>query len=144
MTQSSILSAVDWHLVAFAAAMGAVASLLMTWRARNAQQARNLPLTPWGTVIPDTLLGSFTGTFGSLLISSLYRPLRTFEGIALLAALCAVLGPQVWDWISRNGRDTLLDWAASVATGGLQKLAEAAAKRKGGPPDDPQHPADPS
>ncbi|UQN04875.1 hypothetical protein [Deinococcus sp. QL22] len=125
----SIFAAVDWYLVLYAAGMGAVMSLLMIWRERNAQKSCNLPLSPWTALIPDALIASFSGTFAAL---------RTFEGIGFISALAGVLGPPLWDWIKLNGKDTLFEWAESVATGGLKKLAEAANKRKGGPLDDQQ------
>ncbi|UQN06266.1 hypothetical protein [Deinococcus sp. QL22] len=138
MTQS-IFAAVDWYLVLYAAGMGAVMSLLMTWRERNAQKSRNLPLSPWTSLIPEILIASFTGTFTALMVAARFPALRTFEGVGFVAAVAGVIGPAVWDWIRANGRQTLLEWAGSMATGGLKKLADIAAKHnKGGPPDDQQ------
>ncbi|UQN05431.1 hypothetical protein [Deinococcus sp. QL22] len=135
----SIFAAVDWYLVLYAAGMGAVMSLLITWRERNAQRSRNLPLSSWASLIPDTLIASLSGTFAALMLAARFPALRTFEGIGFVSAVAGVVGPAVWDWIRVNGKDTLFEWAGSMATGGLKKLAEAAAKRKGGPPDDQQN-----
>lgn len=136
MTQPAFLAAVDWSLVAYAAGMGALMSLLMTWRTRNAQKARDLPLSPWTTLIPDTLIAMVTATLGTLGITAKFPALRTFEGVGLVAAALAVLGPQLWDVITTSGKDAVLTWAAKSLGGPLQALADAA-KRKGGPPDDP-------
>ncbi|MFC4637004.1 hypothetical protein [Deinococcus hohokamensis] len=139
MTEN-IFSGVDWHAVAFASGVGVVWSLVLTWRARNAQALRNLPLTPWRTVLPDTVVATFTGTVSALFVPTLAPALKTFAGVALLAMGGAAVGPKLWAFVSRNGFDTLIDFAASSASGPLQKLAQAAAKRKDG---DPQHESQP-
>ncbi|MBZ9713736.1 hypothetical protein [Deinococcus multiflagellatus] len=141
MTQpAAFLSAVDWSLVAYAAGMGALVSLLETVRSRNAQRGKQLPLSPWGTVLPESLVSALVGTLGTLVITGLVKPLRTFEGVGLVAAVLAVIVPRAWEFLRNNGWEVAVDWAAASATGPLQKLAEKAAARtkKGGPPDDPQ------
>lgn len=142
MTKPSFFASVDWQLVAYAAFVGAVMSLLQTWRDRNAQKAKNLPLSPWSTLLPDTLIAALTGTFGSMLIAAKWQALNTFEGIGGLSAFFGTIAPMIWAWAKANGWETLIDALAGATSGGLQKLAEAAAKRgKGGQPDDPQPPA---
>ena len=126
----SLLAGVDWRVMAYAAGMATLMSVLVTLRARNLQRAAGHPLTSWSTVIPDTLLGGLIGVIAAIVIPELYRPLRTFAGVTLLAGVGGVLGPRVTDWVAQRGLDTLLDWAASGA--GRWSQAVAQRRRPGG------------
>ncbi|MDV6376356.1 hypothetical protein [Deinococcus arenicola] len=113
MTQS-IFAGLDWGLVIYAALMAAVMSTMMTLRARNAQRAAGQTLTPWTTLIPDTVVGMITGTALALGVPDLVPRLGSISGITLLAGAGGVLGPQVWDLVVRDGRGLLVRWLAGL------------------------------
>jgi hypothetical protein len=122
----SLLAGVDWMVIAYAAGMATLMSVLVTLRARNLQQAAGNPLSSWVSVIPDTLLGGLIGVMFALLIPEFVKALKTFAGVTLLAGVGGVLGPRVTDWVGLHGMETVLDWAAS----GAGKFSEAVAKRR--------------
>lgn len=141
----SILAGVDWQVLAYAAGMAAIMSLLTTLRARRLQHEAGVPLSSWMSLIPDTLLGGIIGAAFAVAIPEYIKPLKTFVGTFVLAGLGGILGPRVTDWISANGLDTLLDYLGS----GAGRLSKAVAGRKGGghdggKTDGPQEPDEPA
>ncbi|MDO4264604.1 MAG: hypothetical protein Q4C67_10445 [Deinococcus sp.] len=123
---ASPFAAVDLRVVAYAAFMSALISVLMTARARNAQAARGLPLTPWRTLIPDVGIGALTGTLLALGVPPHVPWLNTVSGIGFLAGAGGVLGPKLWDLLSKDGVGLLLGYLGSTLAGPLASLAEAA------------------
>ncbi|ULH17332.1 hypothetical protein MF271_19270 (plasmid) [Deinococcus sp. KNUC1210] len=129
--QHSIFQGLDLSVILYAAGMAALISVLTTWRSRNAQRARGLPLSPWLTVIPDMLIGTITGVIFALVGPVLYKPLHSLAGITTLAGAGGVLGPKIWDLISARGLDLGLTWLASAVAGPLAALATRAAAKDG-------------
>ncbi|GGR39748.1 hypothetical protein [Deinococcus ruber] len=127
----SIFKHLDWSVVLYAAGMATLMSLLLTLRARNLQRAAGLPLSPWPTMIPDTLIGTVTGVLLAVGVPLLYKPLNTFSGVGLLAGAGGALGPKIWDLISARGLNLGLTWLASSVAGPLAALAAKAAAKDG-------------
>lgn len=127
MTQPSVFAGLDLGTVLYAAFMATLISLIMTLRERNRQAAQQLPLTPWRTVIPDTVLGTITGTACALGLPMVWPSLHNVVAVGVLAGAGGVLGPKVWDLISTNGLQVGLQAIAESAAGPLAKLARAAA-----------------
>ena len=125
-TPASLLAGVDWPVMVYAAGLATLMSVLVTLRARNLQRAAGQPLTSWSTVIPDTLLGGLVGVMLATIAPEVYKPLRSFAGVTLLAGVGGVLGPRVTDWVGTHGMETALDWIGS----GAGRLAQAVARRR--------------
>jgi type IV secretory pathway VirB2 component (pilin) len=99
MTQS-IFAGLDLWVIAYAASMALVASLLTTVRAREAQRRQGLPLSSWLTTIPDTATGAVVGTLLAVIVPRVWAPANNFTGVSLLAALGGIAGPRLWDFAS--------------------------------------------
>lgn len=127
MTQPSVFAGLDLGTVLYAAFMATLISLVMTLRERNRQAAQQLPLTPWRTAVPDTILGTVTGTAFALGFPMVWPSLHNVVAVGVLAGAGGVLGPKVWDLISTNGLQVGLQAIAESAAGPLAKLARAAA-----------------
>lgn len=144
---ASPFTGLDLQVVAYAAFMSTLVSILMTARTRNAQSARGLPLTPWRTLIPDVLIGTITGTLLALGLPPHFPWLNNVSGIGFLAGAGGVLGPKLWDLISRDGMGLLLGYLSTALAGPLSTLAEAAQAKAapttpteaGDHDEDPQH-----
>lgn len=123
----SLLAGVDWPVIAYAACMAALASIFSTWRARNMQAEAGLPVSSWWTLIPDTGLGMIVGTLAALMVPELFKPLKTFAGVLILAGVGGVLGPKLTDLLSTKGIGILLAYVGSGA-GKLSKAIAAGGK----------------
>ena len=125
---------VNWHVVAYAAFMATLISVLMISRRRNEQASRGLPLPPWHRVLPDVALGTIFGTLAALGIPPFFPWLNTLSGLALLAGLGGLAGPKLLDkvlhWIEDQGWQTLLEYIATKAAGPLAAIASAAAEKE--------------
>ena len=110
--QHNIFQGLDLWVVLYAAGMAFIASGLTTWRARNAQRLRGLPLSSWLTAIPDTLAGTFIGTALGVLVPPHVPALNNLSGITLLCGTGGILGPKFWDLISSKGLNAALSLEA--------------------------------
>ncbi|GAA4015757.1 hypothetical protein GCM10022631_29990 [Deinococcus rubellus] len=121
---TSLLDGVDWRAIGYALALAIAMSVLTTWRARNTQRLLGKPLSPWTSLIPDTLLGGLIGTMAAVIVPQFYKPLQGFTGTTLLAGGFAVLGPKITDWWGDKGIGVLLRYAGTMAGGVATALAE--------------------
>lgn len=135
---NNIFSGLDWVNVGYSAFMATLIGVLHTWRTRNQQAARRRKLSPWRAVIPDVLIGTFTGMLLSTGIPPHLEKLDNFTGVSMLAGVGGVLGPKIWDLVSSNGLSLLLDYAASAITGPLGNWAKARRGLDGDPDERPQ------
>lgn len=126
MSKPNVFAAVDLSVVLYAAFMATLISLLMTARDRNRQRAQGLPLSPWLTVVPDTLIGTTTGTLLALALPERIPQLNSVSGIGFLAGFGGVAGPKLWDLISKDGLGIVLKTLAGALSGPLASLAKAA------------------
>ena len=126
MQKSNVFAAVDPHVVLYSAFMATLISLLMTARDRNRQRVQGLPLSPWLTVVPDTLIGTLTGTLLALALPERISQLNSVSGIGFLAGFGGVAGPKLWDLISKDGLGIVLKALAGSLSGPLVSLAKAA------------------
>lgn len=124
----SLFGSIDWSAVAYAAFMATLISVLMTVRQRNLQAAAGKPLSPWRTVIPDTLIGTVTGTLLALGVPAKWPELHTVSGIGFLAGVGGLLGPKIWALVASNGLQIGLKAAAGAFAGPLGVLAKAASE----------------
>lgn len=122
----SLLSGVDWKVVGYAFGMGTLMSILITLRARAQPLPPGQTRPGWATLIPDTLLGGIIGVIFALGGPELFRALRSFLGVTILAGVGGILGPKLTDWVSLNGLDTLLDFAG----GGADRFSKAISRRR--------------
>ena len=113
----SIFSELDVLVILYAAGMAMIASLVTTYRARNAQRLRNQPLSPWGTVLPDVIAGTLVGAFAALLVPLWFKAAGNFTGVSILAGGGGIIGPAVWDLFSRSGLNALLSFLSNTAAG---------------------------
>ncbi|WP_407543764.1 hypothetical protein Q0M94_28595 (plasmid) [Deinococcus radiomollis] len=128
----SIFSGLDLWVVYYASGMAFVTSGLTTWRARNAQRLKGLPLSSWLTAIPDTLAGMLIGTALGVFVPPHVASLDNLSGVTVLCGGGGILGPKLWDLISNRG----LSAALSLLPGPLAPLAKAlAAQNKDGDSD---------
>ena len=137
----SIFAGLDLNVILYAASMAMLASLVTTYRARNAQRLRNKPLSPWGTVIPDVIAGTLVGAFAALLVPQWFKALNNFTGVSILSGGGGIIGPAVWDLFSRAGLNALLSALSNTAAGPLAKYL---AQQKEGAKDDQQTPPPPA
>ena len=135
----SIFSELDVLVILYAAGMAMIASLVTTYRARNAQKLRNQPLSPWATVLPDVIAGTLVGVFAALLVPQWWKALNNFTGVSILAGGGGIIGPAVWDLFSRSGLNALLTLLSNTAAG---PAARYLAQQKDGSRDD-QNPPNP-
>lgn len=123
-----LFDSIDWSAVAYAAFMATLISVLMTVRQRNLQAAAGKPLSPWRTVIPDTLIGTVTGTLLALGVPAKWPALHTVSGIGFLAGAGGLLGPKIWALVASSGLQIGLKAAAGALAGPLGALAKAASE----------------
>lgn len=127
----NIFDGLDLWVVAYAAGMALLASLVTTARARQAQRLSGLPLSGWWTTLPDTAAGCVVGTFAALGGPHFLAALNNFTGITFLAAFGGISGPRVWDWLSSEaGVRKVTGLLLQAASGSLAKLAAAQAAPK--------------
>lgn len=138
----SIFAGLDLNVILYAAGMAMIASLVTTYRARNAQRLRNHPLSPWGTVLPDVIAGTLVGAFAALLMPRWFASLNNFTGVSILSGGGGIIGPAVWDLFSRAGLNALLAALSNTVAGPLTKYL--AQQQKDGTNDDQQTPPPPS
>ena len=140
----SIFAGLDLNVILYAAGMAMVASLVTTYRARNAQRLRNKPLSPWGTVLPDVIAGTLVGAFAAVLGPSWFKVLNNFTGVSILAGGGGIIGPAVWDLFSRSGLNALLSFLSNTAAGPAARYL--AQQKEEGAKDDqnPQNPPPPT
>lgn len=122
---NNIFSGLDWVNVGYSAFMATLIGVLHTWRTRNQQAARRRKLSPWRAVIPDVLIGTVTGTLLSTGLPPHFPQLDNFTGVSTLAGVGGLLGPKLWDLVSSNGLNVLLDYVASAIAGPLGNWAKA-------------------
>jgi FtsH-binding integral membrane protein len=125
----SIFKNLDWQVVLYAASMAIVMSIVMTWRARNHQKAAGLALASWTSLVPDTIIGTITGTVAAIGVPLVVPVLQTFLGVTACAGVGGVLGPKLWDFIQGNGMGIFKAWIANAFTG-LGKAMATATKDK--------------
>lgn len=125
MAAGEIFKDLDVVTVGYAAFMATLISLLHTWSTRNRQAIKGEKLSPWRTVIPDTLIGTITGSLLAAGVPDLWPKFHSFTGVSLIAGTGGLLGPKLWDLISNNGMSLLLDYVANAVTGPLGKWAKA-------------------
>lgn len=124
--EQNIFDGVDLEVVAYAAFMSTLISLVMTMRERNKQRLTGLPLSPWSTVLPDTIIGLLTGVGLALTIPRAAPIFNNITGVGFLAGFGGIVGPKLWDLISTNGLGIGLKALAGSLAGPLGQLAKAA------------------
>lgn len=124
--EQNIFDGVDLEVVAYAAFMSTLISLVMTMRERNKQRLTGLPLSPWSTVLPDTLIGLLTGVGLALTVPRASPMFNNVTGVGFLAGFGGIVGPKLWDFISTNGLGIGLKALAGSLAGPLGQLAKAA------------------
>lgn len=134
MDHQNIFDNVDLEVVAYAAFMSILISLVMTMRERNKQRLTGLPLSPWSTVLPDTIIGLLTGVGLALTIPRASPMFNNITGVGFLAGFGGIVGPKLWDLISTNGLGIGLKALAGSLAGPLGKLAQAAQEAAVNPP----------
>lgn len=138
----SIFAELDPWVILYAAGMAMIASLVTTYRTRNAQRLRGQPLSPWATILPDVITGMLVGTFGALLVPRWWHVLNNFTGVSILAGGGGIIGPALWDLFSRAGLNALLTALSNTAAGPLARYL--AQQQKDGAKDDQQSPPPPA
>jgi hypothetical protein len=112
--QHSIFAGLDLWVVLYAAGMAFVASGLTTWRNRNAQRLKGLPLSSW-------LAGTALGVF----VPPHVPALNNLSGVTLLCGGGGILGPKFWDLISSKGLNAALSLVTGPLLGALAKALVA-------------------
>lgn len=105
---ASLMSGMDWPAFLYSLSIALVASLLSVIRARNIQKLLGKPLSPWHTVITDTLLGGLVGGVLGLAGPMAFKLLQNPAGVLSCAGVGGILGPALTDWIRDAGPDALL------------------------------------
>jgi hypothetical protein len=123
--QHSIFAGLDLWVVLYAAGMAFVASGLTTWRNRNAQRLKGLPLSSWLAAIPDTLVGMLIGTALGVFVPPHVPALNNLSGVTLLCGGGGILGPKFWDLISSKGLNAALSLVTGPLLGALAKALVA-------------------
>ena len=136
----SIFADLDPWVILYAAGMALIASLVTTYRTRNAQRLRGHPLSPWATILPDVIAGTLVGTFAALLVPSWFKALGNFTGVSILAGGGGILGPAVWDLFSRSGLNALLAFLSNTAAGPAARYLAQQQKEDGAKDDQQKNP----
>ena len=134
----SIFADLDVWVILYAAGMAMIASLVTTYRTRNAQRLRGQPLSPWATILPDVIAGTLVGAFAALIVPRWFEALSNFTGVSILAGGGGIIGPAVWDLFSRSGLNALLSFLSNTAAGPAARYL--AQQQKEGAKDDQQNP----
>ena len=136
----SIFAELDPWVILYAAGKAMIASLVTTYRTRNAQRLRGHPLSPWATILPDVIAGTLVGTFAALLVPRWWHALNNFTGVSILSGGGGILGPAIWDLFSRAGLNALLTFLSNTAAGPAARYLAQQQKEDGVKDDQQKNP----